>query len=172
MTSVAGPPYPPAARRLGPRAHDRSRELWVRKTGSCRRYPSRRPANRAASRRVISGHFRCRGSDKFKLGLVHACAGLNTPNTHKRRRTKTSEAPPHPHSRPFVVAFFGLRVSGFGFLSAFGLRVSHHWAVQPPSISKSVPVIKPADSEQRYTAICPTSSACPQRPRGIFETNC
>ena len=41
----------------------------VRKSDSCRRYPSRRPANRAASRRVRNGHFRCRGSDKFKPGL-------------------------------------------------------------------------------------------------------
>ena len=51
----------------------------VRKSDSCRRYPSRRPANRAASRRVRDGHFRCRGSDKFKPGLDQAGPGLQNP---------------------------------------------------------------------------------------------
>src|SRR5438105_10777149 len=44
-------------------------------------------------------------------------------------------------------------------------------AVQPPSIKISVPVIKPASSEQRYNASFPTSSTCPQRPSGILERN-
>jgi len=44
-----------------------SRELEVRSPAPVGAYPSRRPAPRAASRTVKSGHFRCRGSDKFKL---------------------------------------------------------------------------------------------------------
>src|SRR6516225_2965667 len=115
MTSVAGPPYPPAARRLGPRAYDRSRELWVRKTGSCRRYPSRRPANRAASRRVISGHFRCRGSDKFKLGLVPRKITNQTqlePKAEKWRQKVNQET-----------FGFEFRTSAFFRVSTFGLRI-------------------------------------------------
>jgi hypothetical protein len=42
----------------------------VGQTGSGRRYPSRRPAHRAASRTVQDGSLPLRGSDKFKLGLV------------------------------------------------------------------------------------------------------
>ena len=71
-----GAKAPPLHPRLpgdwAPLAHAMSRELEVRRPAHGGAYPSRRPANRAASRRVISGHFRYRESDKFKLGLDRA----------------------------------------------------------------------------------------------------
>src|ERR1039458_7445053 len=49
--------------------------------------------------------------------------------------------------------------------------LSRYPAHHPPSMSTSVPVIKPASGEQRYTANWPTSSTRPQRPSGILATN-
>ena len=44
-------------------------------------------------------------------------------------------------------------------------------AVHPPSITMSVPVMKPEASELRNTARAPSSSSLPQRPKGILAVN-
>ena len=46
-----------------------------------------------------------------------------------------------------------------------------HFAVQPPSMRMSVPVMKLAESEQRNVARLPISSTLPQQPTGMLATN-
>ena len=54
-----------------------------------------------------------------------------------------------------------------GFLGGIPPRQQpRYWAIQPPSLTISVSVMKAASSEQRNAAKEPTSSTRPQRPRG------
>ena len=59
-----------------------------------------------------------------------------------------------------------------GFLGGIPPRQQQrYWAIQPPSMTISVPVMKAASSEQRDAAKEPTSSTRPQRPRGTRARN-